>query len=207
MILKNSRATVRKNPQCVEFKSSWEKRQDCMFWRNWRSYSVEYYLNWWTSSNIISTNFRLIPEINYCFFILTRRGKVTFIIIRLCLPWKSIPSYKVFIKCFKFSSKRYDLDKLVPFLLANLWNINSLFRIQKKAPHKDKRIYAVLMKKKFWVQGRVILWVIRNLELFYITANTVSICMMKIWLKGKIKYNLFKHFHIMCFWGGCLHVY
>lgn len=147
MILKNSRATVRKNPQCVEFKSSWEKRPDCMFWRNWRSYSVEYYLNWWTSSNIISTNFRLIPEINYCFFILTRRGKVTFIIIRLCLPWKSIPSYKVFIKCFKFSSKRYDLDKLVLFLLANLWNINSLFRIQKKHLTKISVFMPFLWKK------------------------------------------------------------
>lgn len=70
------------------------------------------------------------------------------------------------------------------FLLANLWNINLLFRIQKKQLTKISVLMPFLWKK-FWVQGRVILWVIRNLELFDITANTVSICMILIWLKSK----------------------
>lgn len=84
------------------------------------------------------------------------------------------------------------------FLLANLWNINLLFRIQKKQLTKISVLMPFLWKK-FWVQGRVILWVIRNLELFDITANTVSICMILIGLRVKIKYNLFKHFQIICF--------
>lgn len=131
MILKNSRATVRENPQCVEFKSSWEKRQDCMFWRNWRSYSVEYYLNWWTSSNIISTNFRLIPEINYCFFILTRRGK-SFPHYFLALSSMTIDPHfiKFYLNVLNFLVN--DMIRIrLGFLLANLWNINLLFRIQK----------------------------------------------------------------------------
>lgn len=66
------------------------------------------------------------------------------------------------------------------FLLANLWNITLLFRIQKKQLTKISVFMPRSYEKMFWVQGRVILWVIRNLELFYITANTVRICMIII---------------------------
>lgn len=94
-----------------------------------------------------------------------------------------------------------DMIRISVFLLlANLWNINLLFRIQKKQLTKISVLMPFLWKK-FWVQGRVILWVIRNLELFDITANTVSICMILIWLKSKnitAKYNWFKHFQIIC---------
>lgn len=55
----------------------------------------------------------------------------------------------------------------------------------KKQLTKISVLMPFLWEKKFWVQGRVILWVIRNLELFDITANTVSICMIIIWLKSK----------------------
>lgn len=118
-----------------------------MFWRNWRSYSVEYYLNWWTSSNIISTNFRLIPEINYCFFILTRRGKSFPHYFQALSSWQSIPSYKVLFKCFEFSSKRYDPDKVGFFFISE--SVKHQFTVPntKKSTHKDKRLNAVLMKK------------------------------------------------------------
>lgn len=149
LILKNSRATVRENPQCVEFKSSWEKRQDCMFWRNWRSYSVEYYLNWWTSSNIISTNFRLIPEINYCFFISTRRGK-------------SFPHY---FQALSSMTIKFYLNVL-NFLVNDMIRIRLGFFISESVKHqftvpntkKQLTKISVLMPflwKKFWVQGRV----------------------------------------------------
>lgn len=110
-------------------------------------------------------------------------GKVSLIIFRLCLPWQSIPSYKVLFKCFEFSSKRYDPDKVGFFISESV-------KHQFTVPNTKKQLtkISVLMPflwKKFWVQGRVILWVIRNLELFDITANTVSICMILIWLKSK----------------------
>lgn len=54
----------------------------------------------------------------------------------------------------------------------------------KKATHKDKRLNAVLMKKILSTRACYSLSD-KNLELFDITANTVSICMILIWLKSK----------------------
>lgn len=91
---------------------------------------------------------------------------------------RSLP-LKFYLNVLNFLVNDMIRTSLGFFLLANLWNINLLFRIQKKQLTKISVLMPFLWKK-IWVQGRVILWVIRNLELFDITANTVSICMIMI---------------------------